>query len=71
MASMEHELDDLLAEPIIHLMMRADGVDRAKIYALLARLKVGEENGRRDMATRPVDHPCLSAGSAKVPWSGR
>ncbi len=67
MVSMEHELDELLAEPIIHLMMRADGVDRAKIHALLARLKVGEDNGRHDKATQPVVHHCRSsAGSAKV-----
>jgi hypothetical protein len=70
MASVEHELDELLAEPIIHLMMQADGVDRAKIYWLLARLKTPQDGGLRDKATRAGDHPCRPESAVKVRWYG-
>jgi hypothetical protein len=69
MASMEHELDELLAEPIIHLMMQADGVDRAKIYSLLARLKT-VEGTLRGKATRASDQTCRSTDVVKVRWYG-
>jgi hypothetical protein len=70
MANMEHELDELLAEPIIHLMMQADGVDRAKIYSLLARLRTLEDGNLRGKVTRRADLPCRSEGPARVRWYG-
>jgi hypothetical protein len=39
----EHELtlDDMLADPLIHLMMRRDGVEEAHVRALFSRLAQG------------------------------
>ena len=69
MASREHELDELLAEPIIHLMMQADGVDRAKIYSLLARLRPPDDAELRGKAMRG-DHRCRPAGAVTLRWYG-
>jgi hypothetical protein len=48
----ELTLDEMLADPIVHLMMRRDGVEEAHIRSLMARLgaRPGFGVDRRDLS---------------------
>ncbi|HEY4030230.1 MAG TPA: hypothetical protein VGM25_07790 [Caulobacteraceae bacterium] len=68
----ELSLDEMLADPIVRMMMRRDGVEEAHVRALLrrvaGRLRQAEPRSFAAWPRATGDH---GADDGLVPWSGR
>lgn len=62
----ELSLDDMLADPIVHLVMRRDGVDEAEVRALIRRLarrlRPSEPRSFAERAGAAPDPAAVSSG---------
>jgi hypothetical protein len=59
----ELTLDEMLADPIVHLIMRRDGVEDAHVRALVRRVAARLRQAERRLAARPRGdrHPASAA----------
>lgn len=55
----EPSLEDVLSDPIIEVMMKADGIDRRAVCAVLVKAGARDTMGDRDQtnAPQPPHHP--------------
>lgn len=67
----EFSLDDMLADPIVHLVMRRDGVEETEVRALARRvarrLRMAEPRSFLEQPGSKPDPVFVSAGAALEP----